>query len=111
MPLKKIFLHDEDKNKVINIIQQGYYCHLDPIEEEKRKSDLDEMIIRGKHKSSHSVLNSISLDKSISKDIEYGWAFPLTIESLQNPASTIILKPATPLTKEGGKWGPQRLQL
>ena len=82
--LEKLFLHHEDKTKIINIIQQGYCYHLDPIEEETRKSDLDAMILRGNHKSSHSVLNSAALDESISKEIDHVWALPLTIESLQN---------------------------
>ena len=42
------------------------------------------MILRGNHKSSQSVLNSSALDKTISKEIDHGWALPLTIESLQN---------------------------
>ena len=42
------------------------------------------MILRGNHKSSHSELNSAALDKSISKEIDHGWALPITIESLQN---------------------------
>ena len=42
------------------------------------------MILRGNHKSSHSVLNSAELDKSISKEIYHGWALPLTIEYLQS---------------------------
>ena len=42
------------------------------------------MILRGNHKSSHSILNSAALDKSISKEIDHGWALPLTIESLQS---------------------------
>ena len=42
------------------------------------------MILRGNHKSSHSVLNSASLEKAISKDIDHGWALPLTIEYLQS---------------------------
>ena len=42
------------------------------------------MILRGNHKSSHSVLNSAALDKSKSKEIDHGWAFPLTIEYLQS---------------------------
>ena len=42
------------------------------------------MILRGNHKSSHSVLNSADIDKAISKEIDHGWALPLTIESLQN---------------------------
>ena len=35
--LAKLFLHHEDKTKIINIIQQGYCYHLNPIEEETRK--------------------------------------------------------------------------
>ena len=65
--LEKLFLHHKDKTKIINIIQQGYRYHLNPIKEETRKSDLDVMIIRVNHKSSHSVLNSAALEKSISK--------------------------------------------
>ena len=42
------------------------------------------MKLRGNHKSSHSVLNSAALEKYISKDIDHGWALPITIESLQN---------------------------
>ena len=49
----KLFLHHEDKTKIINIIQKGSRYHLNPIEEEIRKSDLDAMILRENHKSSH----------------------------------------------------------
>ena len=34
--LAKLFLHHEDKTKIINIIKQGYRYHFDPIEEEKK---------------------------------------------------------------------------
>ena len=66
--LAKIFLHREDKNKIVNIIQEGYYYHLNPIEEETHKSDLYALILRVKRKSPHSVLNSAALDKSIIKE-------------------------------------------
>ena len=42
------------------------------------------MILRGNYRSSHSVINSAEIDKAISKEIDHGWALPLTIESLQN---------------------------
>ena len=42
------------------------------------------MILRGKHKSSLSELKSSALDKPINKEIDHGWALPITIESLQN---------------------------
>ena len=77
--LENLFLHHEDRTKIINIIQQGSRYHINPSKEETRKSDLDAMILRGNHKSSHSVLNSATLDKSISKDIDYVWSLPLTI--------------------------------
>ena len=80
----KIFFCHEDRTKIINIIQQGYRYHLNPIEEETPKSDLEAMIIRGNHKSPHLELNSAALYKAISKDIDHGWALPLTIKSLQN---------------------------
>ena len=81
--LEKLFLHYEDKTKIISIIQQEYCYHLNPIEEETRKSDLDPMILRRNRKSSHSVLNSAALEKAIRKYIGHGWVLPLTIESLQ----------------------------
>ena len=49
------------------------------------------MILRGNHKSSHSVLESAALDKSIRKDIDHGWALPLTIESLQSTKNTGVV--------------------
>ena len=84
MALAQLFLHHKEKTKNINIIKHGSRYHLDPIEEETRKSDLDEMILRGNHKSSQSVLNAAALKKAISKEIYHGWALPLTIESLQS---------------------------
>ena len=42
------------------------------------------MILRRNHKSSQSEIKSAALDKAISKEIDHGWALPLTIESLQN---------------------------
>ena len=56
--------------------QHGSRYHLDPIEEETRKSDLSPMILRGNHKSSQSVINAAELDKDISKEIDHGWALP-----------------------------------
>ena len=81
--LAKLFLHHEHRTKIINIIQHGSSYHLDPIEEETRKLDLDAMILRGNHKSSQSVLNTAALNKATSKEIDHGLALPLTIESLQ----------------------------
>ena len=49
------------------------------------------MILRGNHKSSHSVLNSSALDKAISKEIDHEWAFPLTIYSLQSSKNAWVL--------------------
>ena len=51
--LAKLFLHHEEKTKIINIIQKGSSFHIYPIEKETRKSDLGAMIIGGNHKSSH----------------------------------------------------------
>ena len=42
------------------------------------------MILRGNHKSSHSELNSDTLEKSIRKDIDHVWSLLLTIKYLQN---------------------------
>ena len=65
--LEKLFLYHKDKTKIINIFQQGSLYLLYPTEKETQKLDLDAMILRGNHKSSHLVLNSDALDKSISK--------------------------------------------
>ena len=46
--LERIFLHHEEKTKIINIIQQVSCYHLNTIEEETRRQDVDEMILRGK---------------------------------------------------------------
>ena len=81
--LAQLFLHHKDKTNIINIIKHGSCYHLNPIEEETRKSDLDAMILRGNHKSPQSVLNAAALNKAISKEIDHGWELPLTIESLQ----------------------------
>ena len=70
--LEKIFFYHEDRTNIINIIQQGSHYHLDPIEEETRKSDLDAIIHRVNHKSPHSKLNSAVLDKALSKEIDHG---------------------------------------
>ena len=82
--LAQLFLHHEYKTKIITLIKHGSCYHIDPIEEETRKSDLDEIILRGNHKSSQSVLNSAALNKAISKEIDHGWVLPITIESLQS---------------------------
>ena len=65
--LETLFLHHEDKTKIISIIKHGSCYHLNPIEEETRKSDLCAMIRRGDHKSSESVPNAAALNKDISK--------------------------------------------
>ena len=49
------------------------------------------MILRGNHKSSQSLLNAASLNKAISKEIEHGWALPLTIESLQSIKKSVVV--------------------
>ena len=48
--LEKFFSYHEDRTNIINIIQQGSLYHLNSIEEETQKSDLDAMILRGNHK-------------------------------------------------------------
>ena len=65
--LEKLFLHHEDRNKIISITNHGSCYHLDPIEEATRNSDLSTMILRGNHKSSQSVLNAAALNKAMSK--------------------------------------------
>ena len=42
------------------------------------------MIFRGNHKSSLPVLNAAAINKSISKEIDNGWALPLKIEYPQS---------------------------
>ena len=40
------------------------------------------MLLRGNHKSEKSTLNAAALEKSIYKEVEHGWALPLTMESI-----------------------------
>ena len=77
--LTKLFFYHEYRAKIVNIIQQGSCYHLDPIEEETQKSDLDTMILRGVYKSYDSELNSYVLDRAIIKVIDHRWALPITI--------------------------------
>ena len=89
--LTKLLFYHEYRVNIINIIHQGSRYCLDPIEEETRKLDLDAMILRGDHKSSHSEMNSAEIDKAISKYIDHGWALPLTIEYLKNIKNTGVV--------------------
>ena len=65
--LSKLFNYNENKSKIISIIQQVSHYHLSPIDEETRKSYLEAKMKRGNNKSSHSEMNSSSLDKSTIK--------------------------------------------
>ena len=49
------------------------------------------MILRGNHKSSHSVLNEAALNKATSKEIDHGWALTLTIEYIQSIANAGVI--------------------
>ena len=82
--LAQLFLHHEDKKKIININEHGSRYHLDTIEQETRKSDLSAMILMGNHKSPQSVLNAAALNKAISKEIDHGRALTLTIKYIQS---------------------------
>ena len=93
MALEKLFLHHEDKTKIISIIKHGSRYHLNPIEVETRKSYLSVMILRRNHKSSQSVLNAAALHKATSKEIDHGWALPLTSESLQHIKNAGVVPP------------------
>ena len=57
--LEKLFLHHEDKTRIISIIKHGSRYHLDPIEEETRKSDLSAIILRG----TINLLNQYSMQQ------------------------------------------------
>ena len=65
--LEQLFLHHEDKTKIISIIKHGSRYHLNPIEEETRKLDLSAMILRGNPKYSQSILNAAALNKATRK--------------------------------------------
>ena len=82
--LEQLFLHHEDKTKIISIIKHEYRYHIGPIEEEIRKSDRSAMILRGKQKYYQSVINEAALKNTISKETDHGWVLPLTIKSLQS---------------------------
>ena len=71
------------------------------------------MILRGKHKSSLSELNSSALDKSISTEIDHGWALPITIESLQNIYNTggvpLGVAEQFSINEKGGRYTKRRV--
>ena len=71
------------------------------------------MILRGNHKSSHSVLKSAALEKSISKDIDPGWALPPTIEYLKRikNAGVVPLEVVEKLSinEKGGRYIKRRV--
>ena len=55
--MKNLFNHHKDKNRIFNMIQKGSRYSLSPIEVTTRKSDLEAMLLRGKHKSEKSAGN------------------------------------------------------
>ena len=59
---------------------KGSQYHLSPIEEATRKFDLSATILYGNHKSSQANLNAEALEKATVKEVEDGWALPLTID-------------------------------
>ena len=48
--LSSLFHYHENKIKIVKIIQKVFCYHLDPINEETIKSELDTMVLRGDHK-------------------------------------------------------------
>ena len=65
------------------MIQKGSRYHLSPIEDATQKSDLEAMLLRGNPKSERSAHNVAALENVIYKEVEHGWALPLTIDSLR----------------------------
>ena len=65
----------------MNIIQKRYQYQLLSIEEAIRKSDTEDMILRGNHKKN---LNKTALEKEMDKDVEHGWSIPLTIDLIRH---------------------------
>ena len=63
------------------IIQRGSKYQLITIEEVTRKSELDANILRRNHNSENTDFNAFTLEKSIDKEVQHGWALTLTIES------------------------------
>ena len=61
--ITKLFSHHEDKDIIVYIIQKGLPYHLSPIEEATIKSDLENMLLRRKHKSAKAYLNATALGK------------------------------------------------
>ena len=77
----KLFIHHEDGDKIMNIIQNCYQYLMSPIEEATRKSSISMMILRVNNKSFKLNLNAEDLEKSMGKEVDRGWALPLTIYS------------------------------
>ena len=61
-----------------------------PIEEATWKSDLEDMLLRGDHRSEQPALNVAALEKSIYKEVEHVWSFPLTIGSIRRIKHVVV---------------------
>ena len=59
----KLFSHDEEKYRIVDIIQKGSRYHISPIKEATSKSYMEAMLLRSNHKSEKSGLNAEVLEK------------------------------------------------
>ena len=59
--IKNLLGHHEEKDRIVEIIQKYFGYHLSQIEKATRKSNLEDIILRGNHKSVNSALNSADL--------------------------------------------------
>ena len=75
--IDNLFHYHEDKERIFEIIQRGSRYHLSPIEDTTMKLDLEDMLLRGSHKSARSALNASSMKKEIYKEVEHGWLIML----------------------------------
>ena len=49
------------------------------------------MILHGNHKSAKKNLNVAALEKEIGKEVEHGWALPLTIALVRHINNAVVL--------------------
>ena len=59
--ITKLFSHHEDRNRIVDIIQKGLRYHLSLIEDAKRKSYLEGMLLSRNRKLAMSALNTVAM--------------------------------------------------
>ena len=105
--LEPLLQRHPDWNRIKSILADGatYPFHNDILDNTDLPKELEELIARGNHKTADAPITGKVLREKITKEVEHGWMFPLSIETIRKiPGAMIIpLGVATQLavTKHG----------